>query len=421
MKNDYNDKSDNATAIFIIPRSSYEWKGNEAGWITASGWAAAGENLWGNSIVATTDGVFSPEQSISFPRTGLADSYPVDLKKFRKLLPEIFITAFKDWKLYKHKPKVWPIEKAEIIGKKEVKVIWERHDLFPGPGRRIADKLGVPLITSVEALAVWEAKKWGVNRPFWGRWLEKNVEAASLRSSDLICCVSQEVKEKVIALGIKEEKILVTPNRVDSSLFHPNIDGVEINQKYNLKDKVVLGWTGSFRKFHGIDDVVKAFEIVHEQHPNTVLMLVGNGSEYPTIKERIAKERITGKVIMPGKIPFVEIPKYVSNFDISIVSAKSADSFHYSPLKLREYLAAGKAVVAPNAGNIPNIFRNGEDLLLYQAGNYKDLSNKILELLNNKQTKLTLESNAVSWFKREGSWTHELKRVCNILNLSYKD
>lgn len=54
--------------IFIVPRSSFEWKGNEAGWITTAGWAAAGQQLWGEAVVTTTDGVFSPQKAMLFPQ-----------------------------------------------------------------------------------------------------------------------------------------------------------------------------------------------------------------------------------------------------------------------------------------------------------------------------------------------------------------
>ena len=410
---------DNLTSIFIVPRGSSEWKGNEAGWITASGWAAAAEQLWGKSVVATTDGVFSPQESRLFPRPNLREKSDKNLKIFRKFIPEVLITAYKDWNLLTKKPKVWPIEKSEFITKRGIQLVWERHDLFPGPGRKIANHLKVPLVTSVEALAVWEAERWGVKRPGWGRWLESKFETQSLKKSDLICCVSQEVKKKVISLGIDKNKVIVTPNRVDGTLFNPDINGSKIEEKLNLKNKKVIGWTGSFRKFHAIDDLVRAFSVVHKQHPETVLMLLGDGLEYQTITELVRENNLEDSIIMPGRKVFDEIPMYIANFYISVVSAANSKDFHYSPLKLREYLAAGKAVIAPNAGNIPYNFKDGEDLLLYEAGNYMDLSSKLLMLLNNKSLHLDLERNAANWFKREGSWTHELKRVCEILKISY--
>jgi len=409
------------TAIFIVPRSSYDWKGNEAGWITTAGWAGAGKDLWGGAVVATTDGVFQPEEAMLFPRN--KENSELKKKAFisriRKLVPEVIITAYKDWKLKRIKPDVWPIEEDNIFSEQEVKLIWERHDLFSGPGKKLALKLNVPLVTSVEALAVWEAQKWGVHRPIWGNWLEKNIEAKALKNSDLVCCVSQEVKDKVVSMGIPERKVIITPNRVDSTLFNPTINGGKIKNQYKLHNKTVIGWTGSFRSFHALDNVVSAFKRVHIKYPSTVLMLVGDGLEFKKIKTLVEKLHLQDSVIMPGRKKFNEVPQYVANFDIAVVSARSAEGFHYSPLKLREYMAAGKAVVAPKAGDLGDIFRDGEDLLLYEAGNSQNLGDKILQLLENEDLCNTLTSNARFWFDREGSWIHELKRVCDLLKISY--
>ncbi len=413
----------NLTSIFIVPRGSSEWKGNEAGWITASGWASAGEQLWGDAIVTTTDGLFKPKESRLFPRGGenshIRNSSSPIKSRIRNLVPEVIITAYKDWRLKISKPKIWPIEEKGALGDKKVMMVWERHDLFSGPGRTLADKYKVPLVTSVEALAVWEAEKWGVKRPIWGKYLENSVEAKSLKNSDLVCCVSQEVKDKVISMGIPESKVIVTPNRVDSTLFNPEIDGSEIEEQYNLNGKKVLGWTGSFRSFHAIDNIINAFAIVHKKHSDTLLMLVGDGKEYDEIARMVKENNLSDYVIMPGKKAFTDIPKYVANFYISLVSARSSEGFHYSPLKLREYMGAGKAVIAPKAGDLPTLFNDGSDLLLYEAGNYNSLADKMLTLLENPELHKVLVNNSIRWFEKEGSWTHELKRVCDILKINY--
>jgi glycosyltransferase involved in cell wall biosynthesis len=340
------------TSIFIVPRSSSSWRGNEAGWITASGWASAGKALWGEALVTTTDGIFSPDESILFPKGPSIKATSGSNSRLRNLVPEIFITALKDWKLKRSKPIVWPIEREEILRNKKVMMVWERHDLFPGPGKRLASKLNVPFVISVEALAVWEANKWGVKRPFWGRWLETNVEAKSLKGADLVSCVSEEVRDKVISLGVPAEKVVVSHNRVDSHVFNPHVDGNEIMQRYKLNDKIVIGWTGSFRSFHGLDTVVHAFKKIHDRFANAVLMLVGDGAEYEKIKMLAISLGLEDQVILPGRQPITAIPAYIKNFSIGLVSANSASGFHYSPLKLREYLAMGKAVIAPRAGDI---------------------------------------------------------------------
>lgn len=410
------------TAIFIVPRASTDWKGNEAGWITASGWAAAGEQLWGEAIVTTTDGVFKPNESRLFPRTKdrqSPSSSSSPIKKIRKIIPEILITAYKDWNLKNSKPNIWPIENFDALKDKNIKMIWERHDLFSGPGRKLADKYKVPLVTSVEALTVWEAEKWGVKRPFWGRWLEKKFEAKALKESDLVCCVSNELKEKVLSLGVDPKKVIVTPNRVDSSLFNPQVEGRKILEKYNLTGKKVIGWIGSFRGFHGIDHIVEAFALIEKKYPDVVLMLIGDGNQMAEIKKLIHLKKIEDKVMLAGRQQFTDIPEYVSNFDIAIVSARAAKGFHYSPLKLREYKATGKAVIAPNAGELPELFTDGKDLLLYETGNISNLAERMEELLNNEILKSNLEKNSIDWFENEGAWIHELKKVCEILKIKF--
>lgn len=413
------------TSIFIVPRGSSEWKGNEAGWITASGWAAAGEQFWGDAVVATTDGIFNPVESRLFPKgqeklatQSTLSSSPIK-KGIRKMVPEVFITAFKDWRLKKSQPKNWPIEEKEVLGDKEVMMVWQRHDLFSGPGRRLADRYKVPLVTSVEALTVWEAEKWGVKRPFWGKWLENKFEARALKESDLVCCVSSELKEKVLSLGINPNKVIITPNRVDSSLFNPDVNGKEIFENFNLSGKKVIGWTGSFRNFHGIDHIVEAFSLIEKKYPDIVLMLIGDGNQMAEIKKLIQSKKLENKVILAGKQKFTNIPQFISNFDIAIVSARSAQGFHYSPLKLREYKALGKAVIAPHAGEIPKLFVDREDLILYETGNIEDLANKIEELISDDTLKTKLEKNSKIWFDKEGAWIHELKRVCDILGIQY--
>lgn len=408
------------SSIFVVPRSSYDWKGNEAGWITASGWASAGKKLWGEAIVATTDGVFSPEEAMLFPRAKALKQRSVKKgKNLRKWVPEFFITAYKDWKLKMNKPKTWPIEREAILGIRNVMFIWERHDLFAGPGKRLAGRLKVPLVISVEALAVWEAAKWGVHRPIWGWLLEKYGEAASLKSADLISCVSEEVKQKVLSMGVDANKVIVSPNRVDSSVFHPHVDGSSVKDGFQLGNKKVIGWTGSFRKFHSLDTVLVAFKKIAEKYDSIVLMLVGDGLEFENIKRLAHELNIYEKVIFTGRQPFNKIPAFISTFDISIVSARSAEGFHYSPLKLREYLAVGNAVIAPRAGNLPSLFSHGSDLLFYQAGSAEDLSSKIEMLLNDDNLLDELKKNALCNFFKEGTWEHELKIVCKKLKIDF--
>jgi glycosyltransferase involved in cell wall biosynthesis len=162
-----------------------------------------------------------------------------------------------------------------------------------------------------------------------------------------------------------------------------------------------------------------AFQAVHQSHPETVLMLIGEGMEFERIRKLAIELNLTNSVILPGRQSFTSIPNFLATFTIALVSAGSAEGFHYSPLKLREYLATGKAVVAPKAGDLPSLFRHGEDVLLYDAGSVDDLATKMRLLLENHELRIAMEGNAKALFERDGTWVHELKRVCDKLNINY--
>ena len=79
--------------------------------------------------------------------------------------------------------------------------VWQHHDLFHRWGLDAAHRLGVPSVLFVDAPQVWEAKKWGVNRPIWGPWLERLMESPTLSDASLVACVSEDVRDAVARAG----------------------------------------------------------------------------------------------------------------------------------------------------------------------------------------------------------------------------
>ncbi|MTI19979.1 glycosyltransferase family 1 protein [Fulvivirga sp. RKSG066] len=408
--------TENNSAIFIVPRSSSAWVGSEAIWITVAGWARASKKKFDNTIVITTDRVAKPNEVLDYP---LGSNY-IKKKIYRrrfKLLPKLFKVLFKDILQYKSSKSSSNYQSFYTSFDDKPAFVWEQHDIFPGPGRKIANKFKVPLITYVHAPQVWEAAKWGVHRPVWGDWIEKNIETRSLLQSDLIACVSFEVENKLIQMGVPKEKILVSPMAVDIDLFGAiNRDEVLLS-KLGLKGKKVLGWTGSFRKFHGLDILIEAFKNVLDKDSNIALLLVGDGGERGNVEQIVKELGIEQSVVFTGRKKFTEIPRYVGLFDVAIVSARSNEGFHYSPLKLREYMCAGVASMAPRAGEIPQVFDDGENILLYEAGNINSISATIKKLFHNRELRNNIAINGKRHIKKTGTWEVELSKTLSKLKI----
>lgn len=415
------DLTEKKTAVFIMPRPSTAWRGAEAMWISVAGIASAAKKKYGSAIIVTSDKIAQPEEVLEYPLSGQTE---IRAARWRELpiFPAFFRTILSDFLLWKNR-RSWKITDQLDIESLEIKYVWEKHDLFPGPGRKLATKCEVPFISYVHAPVVWEASKWGVKRFFWGKWLER-YEAACLKKADYVGAVSEEVKRKLIVMGVDKKKIFVSPMAVDPEPFEIGEEiRKELREELNIKDKFAIGWTGSFRSFHGIDHLIRAFEQVARSHPDIVLILVGEGNEMRHAKKLATEIGILSKVLFTGRKAFKEMPRYIAAFDMAIVSADSASDFHYSPLKLREYLAGGKAVLAPNAGEIPLLFKNNYHLKLFEPGNIKSLVNGIRFYLEQVEKRKQIAQNGKELCFKTGTWAKELERMDEFVEFSqdYKE
>lgn len=397
-----------------MPRNSSAWNGSEALWITVAGWSAAAQRKFGTAFVLTNDRIASPEEVLSYPIVNEQSSSKSKTGRLSAFLPTIVITLIKDillWRASKNKLNYnYSIPDIE----KGISLVWEQHDLFPGIGYELAKKHNVPFVIYVHAPQVWEAAKWGVKRPGWGKLLEK-MEIKSLKRADIIACVSKQVAAKLIQMGISENKILISPMAVDAHLFNV-INSQKIIDTYNLKDKFIIGWTGSFRSFHGLDILMDVFQKVHNSINSSRLMLVGDGAEKEEIIKMAEDLGISDAVIFTGRKSFTEIPAYVNAFDLAIVSARNASDFHYSPLKLREYLGAGKATLAPNAGEIPKMFQDDIHLKLYNVGDIQGTAQKIIDLYKDGEKRALIAIKGKEHILKNGTWDVELEKLMNKTN-----
>jgi glycosyltransferase involved in cell wall biosynthesis len=397
--------------LFVMPRNSAAWNGAEAMWITVAGWASSAKDFFGNAWVITSDTLATPEEIATYPLVTSKDRNK--RSEGKRFIPEVLKTFLKDIILWKNRNRKTYADAPWL--EHNIAFVWEHHDLFSGPGWKIAKKLSVPFVKYVHAPVIWEASKWGVKRPLWGKFLESFFEKPSLIKADIVACVSDQVAKKLLDMGIHESKIVISPMAVDPKRFTNISPKQDLKKRLGLENKLVVGWIGSFRSFHGLDKLVKVFCEAQRKKSDLALLLIGDGAEQMAIRKLAMELGITESVIFTGKIPFAEIPYYVQLFDIAIVSANNNDDFHYSPLKLREYLAAKKPTLAPNAGEIPIMFEDNEEILLYNIGNEDDLLTKLRLLSEDKDLRERLGEKGFKKIMEKGTWNVELMKVLTKL------
>lgn len=394
-----------------MPRESTAWTSAEGLWVTARGWAKAALPHYDKLYFVSRDKITDLAGAQTYP----VGSFNVEKKSggVKKFIPPFLKLFLKDLIMWK-KSGEWSVLDNPPWKDEKVELVWEQHDMFPGPGVKLAKALQAPLVSFVHAPNVWEAEKWGVKRYLWGRWIERAKETKNLKKVERIACVSETVKQKLIQMGVQGEHIIVTPMSIDPDDFRlePN---EALRTELGLKGKKVVGWIGTFRDFHGVDTIVYAIKKLKDQFPNVVLMFVGDGQVFQETQALVKKEGLSEHVIFVGRVANREISRYISLFDIALVSARTSKNFHYSPHKLREYMAMGVASIAPKAGEIPHIFKEGEHIELYEAGDITSLTNTIAGLLEDNEWRHKMAEQGKQFVLDTSIWDVQFKKVLESL------
>ncbi len=383
-------------------------------WMAVAGWAAAGRAIWGRSWLVTPEGVLTPEEAraLASRRRGSGKiSSP-----WRRFVPRVLKTAAKDMREWRRAARFTRDMPHGDWEGHNLAFVWQRHDLFQRAGHNLARRLGVPLVLCVDAPVVWEARRWGVRRPGWGRLLERVGEDPLLRSADLVVCVSEEVAEKVARRGVSSDRILVTPNGVDVHLFNPDVSGSAVRERYSLGNSFVLGWIGSFHKFHGLDLAIEAAAALQEDLPELTLLLVGDGLDRARIEAQGRRLGLSN-VVFTGTVDHSDIPSHIAAMDVSLVLSPNDEAFHYSPLKLREYMACGRPVIVPRTGELRHFISDGEDGLLVEPGDVSTLVAAVRRLYEHPDLRASMGAEARSKMVREGSWERQVQRTFEALRL----
>jgi glycosyltransferase involved in cell wall biosynthesis len=146
-------------------------------------------------------------------------------------------------------------------------------------------------------------------------------------------------------------------------------------------------------------------------------VLVGTGPKgiVGTLKNMINCARIEDRVLFTGTVPFADMPRYVASFDAAVVPQDKAEP-HRSPIKLYEYMASGKPIVAADVGQIAEIITDGENGLLYDADSPKQLAEKITLLKGDAHLRRRLASSARSDAEAKHSWTSRASLILDSLH-----
>lgn len=347
-------------------------------WVTIANWGDALAERYGAAEIVTPAGRMTPRQARSRAFTsGSPGAVPVAGGDGpSRPLVTLMRTMAKDARWAG-----WAVDAGRRVRGEDLRTsestpfVWQHHDLFQRAGFLAARRLGVPLVLFVDAPQVWEAARWGVARPGWGSALERVAERPQFLAADVVACVSEEVADQVLAITGGRANVLVTPCTAAPSRTD---DRLTQRRRLGLEGRVVIGWVGSFRRFHHTDMLVRACAALGDEVDGVTLLMIGDGPMRAECS-RLAEE-LGVDARFPGQVPNDEVVALLQACDVGVVPAAEGDSFHYSPLKLKEFMAAGLPTVVPAAGEMTRVLKPDVEALFYRPGDELELRTQMARL-----------------------------------------
>lgn len=284
--------------------------------------------------------------------------------------------------------------------------LYERYNLLQPAGVWLKRRFNLPMLLEVNAPLFEERAKYdGIALARFARWWERYT----WRGADRVLVVTEVLARRVAAAGVAREHIVVIPNGINPGEFGGQPDTQEAKQRLGLNGKLVLGFTGFLKDWHGLDRVV---ELLAGADPSWHLLIVGDGPARDTLEQQARARGVSARMTITGVVARDQVARHVAAFDIAL---QPAVVDYASPLKLFEYMALGRPVVAPAQPNIMEVLTDEEDALLFDPRDPTALARAIQRLGGDESLRRRIGAAARrTILSRRLTWMDNAARVSGL-------
>jgi len=208
---------------------------------------------------------------------------------------------------------------------------------------------------------------------------------------------------------VNQSKLVKVYAAVNTRLFNPLVNSEKISSRYGLSNRRVIVYAGGFGAYKGVDVLIKASKDVLARHPESVFLMVG--PDYQECEAYAKKLGVADHTIFTGVVPYEDVPKYLAAADILVAPYSSKIYSQGSPLKLFEYLALRKPVVASSIRSTQDVIKDGENGILVPPSDSKALAKAINKLLENPEYAKRIAEKGYESLKENYTWNHLAKTV----------
>lgn len=296
---------------------------------------------------------------------------------------------------------------CRILQQEKPDLVMDRYHLYRSAAAFAARRFHLPYVLWIDSPAAYEQRHYlheFIQIPGIAEWNEQKV----ISMADRAVMVSKEIKQYLVRGSAAKGRFEVVPNGVDQEKFSPAVNGREIRAKFPFKDPVILGFVGSFSPWHGIEKLKTWMKFALNKFRQTSFLLIGDGSRRGELENFVRSGGWDpSRVLFTGHVSHDKVPIYISAMDVCLLPYdQEKEGFYFSPLKLFEYMASAKPVLASKMGQIEKVIQDDQNGMLYSPCSSEETYGKLKQLINDPALRLRLGENARKTILENYTWRH---------------
>ena len=278
---------------------------------------------------------------------------------------------------------------------------------------RVARARRLPLVYEIRAF--WEDAAVGNGTGTEGSAkyrVTRAMESWAVQRADAVAVICEGLRGDLIARGVAADKIVVSPNGVDLTLFgDPAPREAALAAELGLDEAETIGFIGSFYDYEGLDDLIAAMPALVAARPRAKLLLVGGGPMEAALRAQAQASPAAAAIRFVGRVPHTEVERYYALVDVLAYPRKRMRLTDLvTPLKPLEAMAQGKLVAASDVGGHRELIRDGDTGTLFTPDDPAGLAAALAGLLADRSGWEARRTRARAFVERERNWSSNICR-----------
>jgi glycosyltransferase involved in cell wall biosynthesis len=270
------------------------------------------------------------------------------------------------------------------------------------------------LLYNAVSLMSDELPSYGFLKPaFLARGLARLLDWLAVKLPDHFIAITKELHHFFLSKHISEDRIALIPCGVKPEMFdspHPD----KLRARYGIGRRPLVMYTGVNSPFQRLDYLIRAFQSVLQKEPTALLMVVSpltHDSDLPSHQTLAQSLGISSNIIWVEGQTLVELPDYLAMASVAVIPRPNMPGH---PIKLLNYMAAGKAIVC-FSGAAKGV-RHMHDAYVVDDHDVDGMSRGIVTLLRDRTLSRKLGAAARETVVRDFDW----RVLCKAVELVYE-